>query len=79
MLAKDLEPGSACPVCGSTEHPELATSEVEIPDDDAIDEARIHVEEAEKGLDAENKAVAEARSLHVRAASGVRSASERSR
>jgi exonuclease SbcC len=66
MLAKDLEPGSACPVCGSTEHPELATSAAEIPDDDAIDDARIRVEEAEKALNAENKAVAKAQSLHVK-------------
>jgi exonuclease SbcC len=66
MLAKGLEPGIACPVCGSTEHPEIATSDVEIPDDDAIEAARAHVERAEKALQAENETVGEARSLHAK-------------
>jgi exonuclease SbcC len=66
MLAKDLEPGSACPVCGSTEHPDLATSDVEIPDDDIIEAARAQVELAEKAVQAENNSAGEARSLHAK-------------
>lgn len=60
MLAKDLEPGEACPVCGSTDHPRLAASDEEVPGNDAIDDARQTVDAAEKALDVENRRAVQA-------------------
>lgn len=39
VLARDLAPGAPCPVCGSTEHPAPASSEVEIPTEEEFENA----------------------------------------
>ena len=39
LLALDLQEGTPCPVCGSKEHPHLASSGGDIPTDDEVDAA----------------------------------------
>ena len=46
ILAKELEEGNACPVCGSLHHPSLAVLEVESINEEAVKEAKEKVEEA---------------------------------
>ena len=65
MLARDLKPGDACPVCGSKDHPQLAASAEEIPDAKAVDAARRLIEEAERASEKEDKNVAKAEKLHA--------------
>jgi exonuclease SbcC len=60
LLASDLQPGEECPVCGSTDHPNLASSGQELPDNEAIEEARSEVVAAEEALDEENRKVRKA-------------------
>lgn len=40
VLAKELEPGKPCPVCGSTEHPLICKAEVNPPTKDELDEQK---------------------------------------
>jgi len=40
VLAKELEPGKPCPVCGSTEHPVICTSTVEPPKREKLEEQK---------------------------------------
>ncbi|PRO64480.1 AAA family ATPase [Alkalicoccus urumqiensis] len=40
VLAGHLHDGEACPVCGSTEHPEKAAAGDDVPSEEAYDEAR---------------------------------------
>ena len=52
LLARDLQEGEPCPVCGSCDHPQLAQVEAsggEIPSDEAID-AAADVEEASRAV-----------------------------
>lgn len=41
LLARELDENAPCPVCGSTEHPVLASSDQPIPDKQSIDDARV--------------------------------------
>jgi exonuclease SbcC len=47
VLARSLEPGSACPVCGGKEHPEPAFSNASIPTEAILDEHRRRCKELE--------------------------------
>ncbi|MGZ4706555.1 MAG: SbcC/MukB-like Walker B domain-containing protein, partial [Acidimicrobiales bacterium] len=49
-MAADLAPGDACPVCGSADHPQLATGEGPLISDDEVAEARTRADQAEQHL-----------------------------
>ncbi|MFZ4809767.1 MAG: AAA family ATPase [Ilumatobacteraceae bacterium] len=67
-LAHTLQPGSACPVCGSCEHPHPAVdADGEAVDQDAVDQARAALQDA-----AEQVARHEADEQHLREALGAR-------
>lgn len=48
ILAKDLEEGIPCPVCGSTHHPKKAAAAEEAPGQTDVEQAKARREEAEK-------------------------------
>lgn len=48
LLARNLSPGTACPVCGSLEHPSPAILENTEISEDAVKNARIRLEKASK-------------------------------
>lgn len=64
MLAEGLQPGTPCPVCGSTEHPAPAKKVQGIPSEEELDQAQTRMEKARK---AEQEADQTARELAVRA------------
>jgi len=49
-LAAELSTGEACPVCGSTEHPSVATLEGENVSDRALQEAKANQQQADQHL-----------------------------
>lgn len=48
VLARSLEPGAPCPVCGATDHPEPATNAVGLPSDEELSAADAAFAKAEK-------------------------------
>lgn len=52
MLAKGLQEGKACPVCGSLHHPQLAALPGEAPDKEDLEKARLACEKAAKSAQA---------------------------
>lgn len=50
ILAKSLEEGCPCPVCGSKEHPNKAQSSDSLPDEEQIEKAKTALQRAEQVL-----------------------------
>lgn len=48
ILARGLEPGTPCPVCGSADHPHPAFSGGNLPGESELKEAQLRVENAER-------------------------------
>jgi len=62
ILASQLTPGSACPVCGSLEHPHLAVAPQEAPTKDELERCEERRRDAESSLSSASSAAASARS-----------------
>lgn len=58
ILARNLEPGKKCPVCGSLHHPEIAQCKEEAPSREALEQQQMKVASLEKKA---SKASAEAK------------------
>lgn len=46
ILATSIKKGDCCPVCGSTEHPNLAKPEGDMIEKKAVDDAKVHYEQS---------------------------------
>ena len=56
LLARSLEDGEACPVCGSTAHPHPTVSKDEVPEKADVERMRSEAEKAEKAREQAEKA-----------------------
>ena len=70
ILAKDLQPGLPCPVCGSPEHPNPASVTDEVPDQDEVERLQNQAEQAQKEAQEASK---KAGDLKAKAESGKES------
>lgn len=59
MLAKGLTEGDACPVCGAVHHPQLARIPREVPEKEALEQAKCDSERAAKSAQAASAAAGE--------------------
>ncbi|NBB84950.1 MAG: AAA family ATPase [Bacteroidetes bacterium] len=50
LLARELTEGDPCPVCGATHHPAPATSEVALPDEAALEQAKAAAQKARAAI-----------------------------
>jgi exonuclease SbcC len=76
ILARELMPGTPCPVCGSTEHPAPAQSDHELPTEAAIKRKRDEVKQLESTRDARRAEEVEQQRVVVQWKSDVRSLEE---
>ncbi len=68
LLARDLRPGSPCPVCGATDHPAPARSTAGLIDDAALQERREALQAAEEALRKAGKTLSDRETEHARLA-----------
>ena len=61
LLAAELIPGGACPVCGSCEHPQPAQREFDIPDFNQLEDLRRQLANREENLKSAREAYVEFR------------------
>lgn len=73
LLAQDLMPGCACPVCGSLEHPFPAAVTGEVMDDSRIEELEEEVRQARTAREQAERTVSQARldAERLRTESGI--------
>lgn len=64
ILAKDLEEGMPCPVCGSTHHPSLAKMAEDAPSEEEVKKARKKRTEAEEHREQSERQYMEAKSAY---------------
>ncbi|MBZ0266365.1 AAA family ATPase [bacterium] len=56
LLAKELEDGEPCPVCGSIEHPNPSRSDEDIPSEEQLKSAEIQVQKIEEKVKSKDNA-----------------------
>ena len=61
LLARELTEGDPCPVCGATHHPAPATSDVDLPDEAALEHAQAAAQKAQADIPDLRTAADEAR------------------
>ena len=67
ILAKDLQDGVPCPVCGSLEHPHLAELPAHAPTEDAVKQAKTFYDDAQSAAsDASNAAAAQVATMDTK-------------
>lgn len=66
VLARELDDGEACPVCGSHEHPAPATGAHDVPDPGTLKAARAEVDAAQADLSAARDERSDARETEAR-------------
>lgn len=60
LLAKDLQEGKACPVCGSLHHPKIASLEDSVPTEEELKQKKKIMDEAKKRFEASDEKYREA-------------------
>lgn len=73
VLARELEPGAPCPVCGSLEHPSPARPEGDLPTESDLDAARRQVREIDSRLKELREQVSSSRDRVVKLEAQIRS------